>query len=371
MTEQALSPLSRFAVRFIRTYQLDVRHRVGARCGGGESCSDHALRMFEQHGFITASGRTIWRIATCRPPRDGRRPFGSPRRRAGRVRRMAAMAAVLAILGAIGFLFSPASADVTQGCYGNANGRRFDSVTQNNPLRVTLSQRIALRGGATATVSSYLVNLYFFGIPYGMRDGATTDNTWQGTFTASSFLTRGTGNYMVDGYIYANQGVGTFCFARLYIKVQGDPLSETPGQAAAGVTATGLIGMIATAVTGGKVPPGFEQTSTPEEEELIRQKQEEETKREERRKKEEEENQKLAKEASRKCVFLVLPALLLTTGMMVSGASAGSPAARARPPVQWRPRFSIIGIGSAILFALGSGVLLQQYGVIWPTLGMG
>jgi hypothetical protein len=173
---------------------------------------------------------------------------------------------------------------------------------------------------------------------------------------------------MVDGHIYASQSVGSFCFARLFIKVQGDPLSETPGQAAAGITGIAIVGMIATAVTGGKVPPGFEQTSTPGQEDKIKQLQAEEAEMEKQRKEEEEENKNLAEEASKKCLFLVLPALLLTAGMMAA-VPAGS--ATTTPRVRWSPRFSVVGIGSGILLAVGSAVLLQQYGVIWPTLGMG
>jgi putative component of membrane protein insertase Oxa1/YidC/SpoIIIJ protein YidD len=363
--------MSRFAIRFIHTYQLHVSGRLRTGCADAESCSDYGIRMFEQHRFPLASAQTLIRIARCRPPR----PL-TPRRvrqRTGGLRRLAATLGLVGILMLMGSLFSgPALAEVFGGCSGDANGTSFASIYRTTPIRVNLSQTISMRGAAPFSARAYLVRLYYFGIRYGMRGGPTTNNQWSGSATSSQFLTRGTGNYIVQGIVYGRGGPQSrkVCLANIYIKVAGDPLSEPLGQAAGGVTLTGLVGMVATAVTGGKTPPGFE-PAHPEDEERLKEKEEEEAKKEEQRKKEEEENKKLAEEAEKKCFFLILPALLLTTGMMAAGGGEGTLVATRGPRVRWRPRLSVIGIGSGILFAVGSAVLLQQYGVIWPTLGMG
>ncbi len=276
------------------------------------------------------------------------------------------------MLGLMGALFiPPAYATVTPPCYGTANRRPFESITQSNPLRIALNSRMNLRGGSTVHASNYAVRLYYFGIQYGVRAGQTTENTWQGTFTTSQFLTRGTGNYIVQGLLYPDLST-TLCVATIYIDVDGDPLGSTAGQVGAGLTGAGILGMIATAVTGGKVPPGFESTADPEDEaEMERRKKEEEQR--EKQRKEDEENTKIAQAAAHKiCFMLAFPALLMTGATMAAGGGASDAvSARHYPRVSWRPRLSVIGIGSGILFGAGSGILLQQYGVIWPTLGMG
>ena len=366
MGERSPTRRAPFPIRFIRVYQEHVSSRLGARCSGEESCSDYALRMFEQHRYPLASTKTLIRIVRCRPPQAS----GSTRMRAGRTRRAFALTGLLGILALTGTLFlsGPASADVSQGCYGNAGGRRFDSITRASPLKVRLSTRIPLAGGANAPVDKYQVTISYFGIQFAGREGSTSQNRWTGSFRASQFATRGTGHYIIRGYV--SRGGNLYCFAYLYIDVEGDPLGSPMGQAAAGLTLAGLGGMLVTAVTGGKAPPGFESTTTPADEEEIKRLQEEEEKREAQRR-EDEENSKLAQEASRKlCFFLAFPALLMTAGVMASGGG-NTGATRSFPRVPWRPRLSIVGIGSGVLFGAGSGVLLQQYGVIWPTLGMG
>jgi uncharacterized protein DUF2510 len=318
--------------------------------------------MFDQYRFPLASSKTLIQIARCRPAARTRT------RRPGRIRRAAAALGLLGMLGIMGALFmGSAAATVTAGCSGQVNESTFQSITLASPLRITENQTLNVRAGSQLRVRLYVVRMYYFGIRYAIRGGTTTDNTWQGTFNASQVFTRGTGNYIVEGILTNNQ-VGVVCLATLYIHVIGNPLEGPVSQGAAGVTAAGLLGLIATAVTGGKVPLGFESTTTPEDEEKIKEKQEDEKKNRDKLIEEEAEAKRKSEKA---CWFLVLPALLMTAGMMASGG--GTSAAEVASPgrVRWRPRLSFVAIGSGMLFALGSGVLLQQYGVIWPTLGMG
>lgn len=60
-----MSPLSRFAVRFIETYRKDVAHRFAGRCRFQPGCSEYGLEAFEKYGFAKALRKTLWRVARC------------------------------------------------------------------------------------------------------------------------------------------------------------------------------------------------------------------------------------------------------------------------------------------------------------------
>ncbi len=62
-----LSWCSRFAERFILTYQARVSARVGARCRFHPSCSEYGLEAYRRHGFLRATAKTVWRVMRCNP----------------------------------------------------------------------------------------------------------------------------------------------------------------------------------------------------------------------------------------------------------------------------------------------------------------
>ena len=64
-----LSPASRFALRFIETYQASVAGRIGAQCPHDPSCSEYGRQAYLDHGFLTATLRTLARVRSCRPQR--------------------------------------------------------------------------------------------------------------------------------------------------------------------------------------------------------------------------------------------------------------------------------------------------------------
>jgi hypothetical protein len=63
--ERKLSPFSRFAVRFIETYQFRVGPGLGARCRFEPSCSAYGLEAYQRYGFWKASAKTVWRLVRC------------------------------------------------------------------------------------------------------------------------------------------------------------------------------------------------------------------------------------------------------------------------------------------------------------------
>ena len=69
VTRTRLSPASRFALRFIETYQAGVSERLGARCPQRPSCSEYGHQAYLDHGFLTATRLTLDRLWGCRPQR--------------------------------------------------------------------------------------------------------------------------------------------------------------------------------------------------------------------------------------------------------------------------------------------------------------
>ena len=71
--ERELSPPSRFAMRFIETYRLQVARRLGGRCRFEPSCSSYGLEAYQRYGFWKASIKTVWRLVRCNPWNKGPR----------------------------------------------------------------------------------------------------------------------------------------------------------------------------------------------------------------------------------------------------------------------------------------------------------
>ena len=67
------SPFSRFAERFIETYQQRVSAQLGAHCRFEPSCSQYGLEAYRRYGFLKATGKTAWRLVRCNPWNKGPR----------------------------------------------------------------------------------------------------------------------------------------------------------------------------------------------------------------------------------------------------------------------------------------------------------
>ncbi|HEU4758821.1 MAG TPA: membrane protein insertion efficiency factor YidD [Dehalococcoidia bacterium] len=69
-----LSPPSRFAVRFIETYQGAVSPMLGSgKCRFQPTCSHYGLETYRTHGFLKATAKTAWRLLRCNPWNRGPR----------------------------------------------------------------------------------------------------------------------------------------------------------------------------------------------------------------------------------------------------------------------------------------------------------
>lgn len=73
---KTLSPASRIAVHFIRTYQERVSGRIRARCPFEPSCNEYGFQAFQRYGFPRATRMTIGRLRRCNARSTG--PFVDP-----------------------------------------------------------------------------------------------------------------------------------------------------------------------------------------------------------------------------------------------------------------------------------------------------
>lgn len=61
-----MSPASRFALRFIETYQAQVSGRLGTSCRFEPTCSEYGRQAYLRHGFVRATAKTVRRLRRCR-----------------------------------------------------------------------------------------------------------------------------------------------------------------------------------------------------------------------------------------------------------------------------------------------------------------
>ncbi|MDQ6845966.1 MAG: membrane protein insertion efficiency factor YidD [Candidatus Dormibacteraeota bacterium] len=68
MSARQPSAASRFALRFIATYRLEVSGRRGHICGSSPSCSEYGELAYRNYGFFTATALTLRHLVACGPP---------------------------------------------------------------------------------------------------------------------------------------------------------------------------------------------------------------------------------------------------------------------------------------------------------------
>ena len=65
--------MSRFAERFIVTYQTRVSPGLNVRCRFEPTCSHYALGAYRKYGFYKATAKSLWRLMRCHPLNQGQR----------------------------------------------------------------------------------------------------------------------------------------------------------------------------------------------------------------------------------------------------------------------------------------------------------
>lgn len=202
-----------------------------------------------------------------------------------------------------------------------------------------------------------------FGIgPYLPVSDETDPSSETTQVSVDKYATYGVGLYAI--HAVANSASGVTCNVYQHVYVEGNPLTTVAGGAAAGLEVLSLLGIGGAAIAGANPgdagtgvkdpqddpydPSGFPKdplaAGTPEQ--FI--------------------DRADAMASFGFCAMAAIPALLLTTAAMVGGATpSGAPIQLRR--VRWRPKFSIVGMGSGVVGGLAAVVLLQETGKLFPS----
>jgi hypothetical protein len=193
------------------------------------------------------------------------------------------------------------------------------------------------------------------GLSVVVSDTTNASNPYRSLVSVDQYASHGVGIYLLTVNV---ENAGNSCVGSTYIDVKGDPLQTDAGKAAAvgeGVALAGsLIGFGAGAGSseGGTQTPSEPDRSDPYDTvgDVIGP----------------EPAGALRSITGGMCVFFALPALLMT-GMAMAGPGPGAAAPRVIHRHRWRPRLSFVALLSALIGALSTVVLLQQYGIAFPT----
>lgn len=355
--------LSRFAVRLVETYREDVRSRIHTTCSFRVSCSAYALRMYRDHGFTVASVKTFVRIARC----------GLVGRR---VRRRLVSAGGL-VLVVFAFWGGAAAAQVEGPCTitVTTQGQASDVNSHSRPgtaLPVRYGQVLRIDSVSTGAITSHAIQLELAGVSWTADEGVDSGNSWGGEVNVSTYA-GGYGLHKVTGLSF---GPGA-CSGTAYVDVQGgNPLGGPVGAGAAAATGLGVAGLATVAFRSARAAPGTSEqlgeqiaaSVSPEDQgwggDLVGP-----------------DPLRVAEDPigflafiakmGVGCLAAMVPALLMTVATMAAGAGApAAPIPHSIRRLPWRPRISLVGLGSGFFTALGMLVLLQQFGVVYPTLAV-
>jgi len=262
---------------------------------------------------------------------------------------------------------APADAWIVSGrCEASANGQNLAVNSPENPLKVKEHGTVSILAKSTSPTGTLSYGLTYFEMRFASKTESFNQGLARTTVPVDRYATYGVGSYAVDVTVSGPER--EICGGVLYLDVKGNPLSKTAGQAAAAGEAAGAVGLVGSIVAGtrARVPEGMEDAegmtdSTAHELE----KRSSEALREEKYGPAPTTEEVLIKWPWEVCGFFIFSAILMT--LMV--AAAGSSGRRVR--VRWKPRLSVIGIGSGLLLGISTIVLLQQYGVLFPTRNIG
>ena len=260
----------------------------------------------------------------------------------------------------------PAAATISGRCEASANSQNVAFNSRKNPLKVKEHSSVSLLGKAPSPDGTVNYSLSYFDIRFATKTERFSQGFLRTAVPVDRYATYGVGSYDVAfGVITTDHRL---CSGHLYLVVRGDPLKTAAGKAAATGAALGALGLVGSLVGGARarVPEGMTQhEDVSDEEAAALEKRSSEARREAQYGPAPTAEEVLVKWPWELCGFFLLPAIFLA----MMAAATGSPERRVR--VRWKPRLSFVGIGSGILFGISIIVLLQQYGLIFPTRTMG
>jgi hypothetical protein len=244
-----------------------------------------------------------------------------------------------------------------------ATGDKID-VEEGTAVVVTMNGRL---------MTHLKLKIAFAGSEITVKDKDISAAAWSEAVPVDDYAKWGTGLYLVSGEA---TGQGFSCKGAALVNVEGNPLSSVAGAVGLGMAILGIAGVGAAGVAAYKTASSPKRTveawTADQLETLATADAATPAPREERTKLDD------LNEAVRQstggyvsCWTLALPALLLTTGAMIGGGGGAAdeprPAATSLPRAHWRPKLSLFGVLAGLVGGVGVGVLLQEYGVVFPT----
>jgi hypothetical protein len=279
--------------------------------------------------------------------------------------RRAVIATTAIALGLFAVVLSaqPAGATVQGGCIATINHiTASQAFTSDNAIEVFEHSSVDVFMQMNAPVHRRLTYLSFGVGPSALVGDETDPANSTTTINVDKYATYGVGLYRVDAT--ATSVTGQSCRVSALVKVDGNPETTVAGGAATGAEVLALLGLAGAGVRGAN--PGEAGTGSGDEADqpldeggMPKNPLEADTVGQAI-------DRTMQASAFGFCALAALPALLLTAAAMAGGAApTGGPIRVQR--VHWRPRFSVVGMGSGVVGGLAAVVLLQQTGRLFPS----
>ncbi|OGO50761.1 MAG: hypothetical protein A2148_03445 [Chloroflexi bacterium RBG_16_68_14] len=252
-----------------------------------------------------------------------------------------------------------------------------NSGSRNDDIHVSRHQAVPVGATSAAGFQSHKVQLEFASRRWTVSEQQDNGSTqWSDTVNVDDYARYGVGLYKVVGVSILNDG--TTCTGAATVDVDGNPLATVAGGAAAGATALGTVGALASTALGATGRPQLRGPRPPEPD--------------------------VAQPGTKRefytrpgtpnilfaqwllgCWTLAAIALIMVPLSALAGGGAapgGAPPGAGQPPTSagaqpavpqrpiWLPRITLLGLVSGFLAGAGLTVLLQQYSIMYPTLGV-
>ena len=282
--------------------------------------------------------------------------------------RRAVIATTAVALGLLAVVLSPqpAGATVQGGCIATINHiTASQNFTSDNAIQVYQHDSVDVFMDINTPVHRRLTYLSF-GVGPSVLVGDETDPASSTTaINVDQYATYGIGLYRVDAT--ATSISGQSCRVSALVKVVGNPETTVAGGAATGAEVLALLGIAGAGVRAanpGEAGTGTDTPDSPDDpydkggmpkDPLTADTPVQAVDRME-----------AGMSMFGFCLLASLPAFFLTSAAMVGGAAPGAGPVRLRR-YHWRPRLSLVGMGSGVVGGLAAVVLLQQTGGLFPS----
>lgn len=308
-------------------------------------------------------------------------------RRTIRASRFGLWLSLICVAGSIALLAAPAAAEVTGSCTAEIAGQDVgvrSSSRVSDAIEIPWDATVTAAASAQVPLTGYRVEMEFAGFRWEVAQGETSGDSWSTSVEASDYAPYGVGVYKVIAHSDGTEP----CAAAALIKLTGkNPLTTVAGVVGAVLLLAGGAGTVSNAFSRRGIgsmrgslaidPTTFEvgtatwitdaasyartveavasdgSTSAiaalgdPATREHLR---------------------RATKRPARLFIMRTLWIVLLAPAMMAAGSLGGGPGWTGYfPRIPSRPRVSIAGLIAGAIAGLGALVLLQQFGVVYPT----